>query len=119
MIKNKEWIMEEIKQHLWETEGESYTGYEAGIDFVKALIEEAEPQLNENQQIVIDWLKAYTDSDNGNGDKPISSIGYMMHFIRANGLEKSVRNAYFELTVKQQFEVLQAFAEWGLSRETP
>lgn len=57
MIKNKKWIMKEIKQHLWETEGESYTGYEAGIDFVKALIEEAEPQLNENQQIVLEWMK--------------------------------------------------------------
>ncbi|MPQ22185.1 hypothetical protein [Carnobacterium divergens] len=115
MIKNKKWIMKEIKQHLWETEGESYTGYEAGIDFVKALIEEAEPQLNENQQIVLGWLKAYADSDNG--DKPISSIGYMMHFIRANVLEKSVRNAYFELTRKQQIEVLQAFAEWGLNHD--
>lgn len=72
-------------------------------------------KLNENQQIVLDWLKAYSDSDNG--DKPISSIGYMMHLIRVNVLEKSVRNAYFELTRKQQFEVLQVFAEWGLGHD--
>ena len=71
--------------------------------------------LNENQQIVLDWLQAYADSDAG--DKPIFSIGYMMHLIRANVLEKRVRSAYFELTVKQQNEVLQAFAEWGLSHE--
>ncbi|MFS7259439.1 hypothetical protein CKN82_11255 [Carnobacterium divergens] len=67
MIKNKEWIMKEIKQHLWETEGESYTGYEAGIDFVKALIEEADQQLDEKMteikkevipMFVADWLAA-------------------------------------------------------------
>lgn len=70
MIKNKEWIMEEIKQHLWETEGESYTGYEAGIDFVKALIEEADQQLDEKMteikkvvipQFVADVMSDYSD----------------------------------------------------------
>ncbi|MFS7206694.1 hypothetical protein AB6831_04205 [Carnobacterium divergens] len=78
---------------------------------------DVKPTLNENQQIVLDWLKAYTDSDNGNGDKPISAIWYMMYLITGNAIERRVRNAYFELTRKQQIEVLQAFAEWGLNHE--
>lgn len=72
-------------------------------------------QLNEDQKIVLEWLKAYSDSDNG--DKPISSIWYMLHLISENLLESRVRNSYFNLTEKQQFEVLQAFAEWGLSND--
>lgn len=112
-VKNKAWINKQIEQHLLETEGEEYTGYEAGIEFVQLLIEDTGVELNEDQQIVLDWLKAYSDSDNG--DKPISSIWYMLHLISENLLESRVRNSYFNLTEKQQFEVLQAFAEWGLS----
>lgn len=114
-VKNKAWINKQIEQHLLETEGEEYTGYEAGIEFVQLLIEETEVELNEDQEIVLEWLKAYSDSDNG--DKPISSIWYMLHLISENLLESRVRNSYFNLTEKQQFEVLQAFAEWGLSDE--
>lgn len=115
MLKNKEWINKQIGQHLLETEGEEYTGYEAGIEFVQLLIEETEIELNEDQQIVLEWLKAYSDSDNG--DKPISSIWYMMHLISEDLLESIVRIAYFNLTEKQQFEILQTFAEWGQSNE--
>ena len=81
--------------------------------FINEAEKEQEIQLNENQQIVLEWLKAYSDSDNG--DKPISSIWYMLHLISENLLESRVRNSYFNLTEKQQFEVLQSFAEWGLS----
>lgn len=83
--------------------------------YINEAEKEQEIQLNEDQQIVLEWLKAYSDSDNG--DKPISSIWYMLHLISENLLESTVRNSYFNLTEKQQFEVLQAFAEWGLSDE--
>lgn len=72
-------------------------------------------QLNADQDIALEWLKAYSDSDNG--DKPISSIWYILHLISENLLESRVRNSYFNLTEKQQFEVLQAFSEWGLSND--
>lgn len=80
---------------------------------IPEMVEQIKVDLNDDQQIVLDWLKAYSDSDNG--DKPISSIWYMLYLISENLLESIVRIAYFNLTKKQQFEVLQAFAEWGLS----
>lgn len=116
----KEWyevIPETVGQHTgWWCKGGKEVR-EHYLNNAKRFINEAEKeqeiQLNEDQQIVLEWLKAYSDSDNG--DKPISSTWYMLHLISENLLEKRVRNSYFNLTEKQQFEVLQAFAEWGLS----
>ncbi|MCO6018265.1 hypothetical protein CKN86_02240 [Carnobacterium divergens] len=91
--------------------------YDFILESIDVYLEQVKEEhtLNENQQIVLDWLKAYANSDDG--DKPISSIWYMMHLIGEDLLEKRVKYAYFKLTVKQQFEVLQVFAEWGLGHE--
>ncbi|MDZ5759367.1 hypothetical protein RAK27_11900 [Carnobacterium maltaromaticum] len=85
------------------------------VPVIPETVEQIKAEINEDQQIALEWLKAYSDSDNG--DKPISGIWYMLHLISENLLESRVRNSYFNLTEKQQFEVLQAFAEWGLSDE--
>lgn len=64
--------------------------------------------MNENQKIVLDWLK---DSK----DYPFGTIADLY---QAGGfMPFEVSGAYRKLTHKQEFEVLAAFAEWGLKQD--
>ncbi|MFS7388770.1 hypothetical protein AB6884_04585 [Carnobacterium maltaromaticum] len=110
-VKNKAWINKQIEQHLLETEGEEYTGYEAGIEFVQLLIEETVVKLNEDQQVVLDWLKC--DAFSRKTLNPVGSIGKL----NKCDVTENVAQAFVGLTDSKQFEVLQAFAEWGLSND--
>lgn len=68
-------------------------------------------ELDENQQIVLEWLEAYADKDSG--DCPMQTIFYMWDCIRSNMLGVEELTALRILTRVEQFEVLAAFAEWG------
>lgn len=71
-----------------------------------------ESQLNENQQIVLDWLKEEGDPN----------ITVMLWQLTDDALESQSMSvdigehvtAWKSLTDKQQFEVLSAYAEWGM-----
>lgn len=67
--------------------------------------------LNENQQIVLEWLEAYADKDSG--DCPMQTIFYMWDCIRSDRLGGKELSALRKLTRIEQFQVLAAFAEWG------
>lgn len=69
-------------------------------------------ELDENQQIVLEWLEAYADKDSG--DCPMQTIFYMWDCIRSNMLGVEELTALRILTRVEQFEVLAAFAEWGM-----
>ena len=69
-------------------------------------------ELNENQQIVLEWLEAYADKDSG--DCPMQTIFYMWDCIRSNMLGVEELTALRILTRVEQFEVLAAFAAWGM-----
>lgn len=68
-------------------------------------------ELNENQQVVLEWLEAYADKDSG--DWPMQTIFYMWDCIRSDRLGGEELSALRKLTRIEQFEVLAAFAEWG------
>lgn len=72
-------------------------------------------ELNENQQVVLEWLEAYADKDSG--DWPMRTIFYMWDCIRSDMLGGEKLSALRKLTRIEQFEVLAAFAEWGLKNE--
>lgn len=65
-------------------------------------------KLNDNQKIVLEWLK---------------SNGYSLKLptLAINQLDRTtdmkVRKAQWQLNRKQEFEVLAAFARWGLEQE--
>ena len=68
-----------------------------------------QPQLNENQQIVLEWLKAdYIDDDESN---PINSI-WLLHDYYTSVESLGVVTAYTKLTDREEAQVLQAFASW-------
>lgn len=99
-------------------DGKSYTASE----FNKAVEMLKQPQLNENQQIVLGQLKINAGS-NGSLIKAIHSL-FNLLTISSNQLEKDCtegllksKNALARLTRKQAAEVLSAFAQWAQEQE--
>ncbi|MGT4665922.1 hypothetical protein ACVTYA_14170 [Enterococcus hirae] len=68
-------------------------------------------QLDDNQKIVLEWLKQTAPTG-----KPMQVVFWMMNNA-AWGYLDELRDPLMELTDKQQFEVLAAFAQWGLEQE--
>ena len=72
------------------------------------------PSLTDDQQVVLEWFK------NEKKDQPFATIA---DFVAAyfEGAESEVplktMVAFEFLTNKQQFQVLAAFAEWGLAND--
>ncbi|HGF8063528.1 hypothetical protein CU005_2140 [Enterococcus faecium] len=69
------------------------------------------PQLNDNQKIVLEWLKLTASTG-----KPMQVVFWMMNNAAWGHIDK-LRDPLMELTDKQQFQVLTAFAQWGLEQE--
>lgn len=70
-----------------------------------------QPQLNDNQKIVLQWLKLTASTG-----KPMQVVFWMMNNAAWGHLDE-LRDPLMELTDKQHFEVLAAFAQWGLEQE--
>lgn len=75
------------------------------VDYLASDIE-----LNENQQIVFEWLK---DDFKEYGD-PIIAIGDLGDEILPSRWETCLQATYEKLDTQQKWEVLAAFAEWGM-----
>ncbi|HGZ2470663.1 TPA: hypothetical protein ACOITX_000207 [Enterococcus faecalis] len=76
--------------------------------------ESVQAQLNESQQIVLDWLK---ESCKLNGLREVIEI---MGFLSTTGGKmkyKQVAYAYGDLNVDELAQVLQAFSQWALEQE--
>ncbi|EGO2722685.1 hypothetical protein CUS73_06720 [Enterococcus faecalis] len=73
-----------------------------------------EPELNENQHVVLDWLK---ESCKLNGLREVIEI---MGFLSTTGGKmkyKQVAYAYGDLNDDELAQVLQAFIRWALEEE--
>ncbi len=71
--------------------------------FIKQLIEES--KLNENQQIVLNWLKEEMKKENM---FPISCLWELQSW----HAPKNVCSAHLSLDKDRQFQLLSAFIEW-------
>lgn len=77
-----------------------------------------QPQLNKNQQIVLDWLKANVDQDDASPMCSIFLLGSLWESRKFNIQEDiAIDNAYSELSYKQQAQVLEVFSRWALEQE--
>lgn len=77
-------------------------------DLAKAIVEVLQPQLNENQQVVLDWLKnRYT----GNVD-PFGVAACLF----SQTPRSEVIVATLKLTRDEQAQVLKIFANWTLEQ---
>lgn len=95
-------------------DGKNYTASE----FNKAVEMLKQPQLNENQQVVLDWLKANVDQDDASPMCSIFLLGSLWESRKFNIQEDiAIDNAYSELSYKQQAQVLEVFSRWALEQE--
>ncbi|WP_142429967.1 hypothetical protein [Enterococcus faecalis] len=84
------------------------------ITYIEYLKSTKQPQLNENQQIVLDWLK---ESCKLNGLREVIEI---MGFLSTTGGKmkyKQVAYAYGDLNDDELKQVLQAFSRWAIEQE--
>lgn len=65
-------------------------------------------QLDDNQQIVLEWLKSNRNS---------LKVPMLAFYELAELADENTNLAYHQLDSKQEFEVLAAFAQWGLEQE--
>ena len=70
-----------------------------------------QPQLNENQQIVLEWLKLQAPTA-----KPMQVIFWMMNNAAWGKLDE-LRKPIMHLTDKQQAQVLEEFGKWVQEQE--
>lgn len=70
-----------------------------------------QPQLNLNQQIVLEWLKLQAPTA-----KPMQVIFWMMNNAAWGKLDE-LRKPIMHLTDKQQAQVLEEFGKWALEQE--
>ncbi|EHV2873858.1 hypothetical protein K0I71_000540 [Enterococcus faecalis] len=83
------------------------------LSHIHELAEELQPELNENQQIVLDWLKndMLDDSD-------FYNTIYNSRFLHVNGEPHRKENiAFMKLKNKELAQVIQAFSQWAIEQE--
>lgn len=68
-------------------------------------------ELNENQQVVLEWLK----DDFKESGNPVDSLESLAsEVLHVETFQTCISSTYDELSISEQFQVLQAFAEWGM-----
>lgn len=72
------------------------------------------PQLNENQQIVLDYLKGIAVKNDNAPIVTFSAFGYQ-HF--GAELPTDVEKAYQSMNGKQDLVVMSAYVNWALEQE--
>lgn len=77
------------------------------------------PSLTDGQQVVLKWLKQYREEQ---GENPLNTVFTMIEMYSVDPsydgavpLPTKVKEAYKNLNDEQEFQVLAAFAEWGLA----
>lgn len=84
------------------------------IDFIERF--KKQPELNPDQQTVLDWLKTDVEQDNVSSMCAVFLLGEWQTRIGSKEL-RSVDISYCRLNPKQQAQVLQVFGEWCNERE--
>ncbi|MFP7306662.1 hypothetical protein SFC81_03685 [Enterococcus faecalis] len=85
------------------------------ITYIEYLKSMKQPQLNENQQIVLDWLKEkYTVTN----IEPIELFWRLrVNSIKPYYRDRPVYRSYRYMSKTGQLQVLQAFSQWALEQE--
>ena len=72
---------------------------------VRYLQEIKSPSLTDDQQVVLEWLKATQRKEN----YPMGAITYIQDL-----KDNPYLYAFENLSIEEEFQVLAAFAEWGM-----
>ena len=86
-----------------------------GFNYALANVQGLEqPQLNENQQIVLEWLKNIYNSPIG--INPIAVV-FSLHNELVKDSEIDAVEAYNELDFEEEIQVLEVFSQWAREQE--
>ncbi|WP_270596815.1 hypothetical protein [Enterococcus asini] len=79
------------------------------------------PSLTDNQQVVLEWLKQYREEQ---GENPLNTVFTIIEMYSVDPsydgavpLPTKVKEAYKNLNDEQEYQVLAAFAEWGMAND--
>lgn len=86
---------------------------QSGYEKAKSVIF-GQPQLNENQQIVLEWLKNIYNSPIG--INPIAVV-FSLHNELVKDSEIDAVEAYNELDFEEEIQVLEVFSQWAREQE--
>lgn len=117
-------MLKDTEEHLAETKrmGPGYYGIRERYDYAiesderyigklrKQIAEYDQSALNENQQAILGWL---IDCYKDDGD-PIEAISDLYDETMPSDWKTCLLAAYETLSICQKFQVLAAFAEWGM-----
>lgn len=107
IIQGKAWgEFESAKRSKGNIEISGYRSYD-GTHTVRMV---DQPQLNENQQIVLEWLKEEKNNSN------LTAFDCIYSFIYGNP-EDLVTQNWAELNAKEEAQVLEAFGQWAQEQE--
>ena len=82
-----------------------------GFNYALAIVQGFEIELNENQQVVLDYL---TSENRLTKEAPLLSINNFSESHFGARLPEQVEEAYRKLEANEDYEILAAFAEWGM-----
>ncbi|OOG28533.1 hypothetical protein BZK37_01625 [Enterococcus casseliflavus] len=87
-----------------------------GFNYALANVQGLEqPQLNDNQQIVLEWLKLNYDCD---GDHEAMGNIFMMYYYHTrDSFTDRLSQAIENLTNDEQIEILREYSQWALEQE--
>ena len=90
---------------------------EYDVELIEFVYDQHQPQLDENQQIVLDYLKEIAKE----GVSPMLGMEFLKYELGQNeysGFRASaVGEAFYEFNNKEEAQVLQAFSQWVLEQE--
>lgn len=74
--------------------------------------------LNDNQKIVLEFLKSKVTEEKVNPVNAIFILGHLWEY-RRFGIEEEIKvaDAYDELDSRRQAQVIEVFSEWALEQE--
>ncbi|MFD2390649.1 hypothetical protein [Enterococcus gallinarum] len=112
IIQGKAWgEFENAKRSKGNIEISGYRSY-GGTHTVRMV---DQPQLNENQQIVLEWLKLNYDCD---GDHEAMWNIFMMYYYQTrDSFTDRLSQAIENLTNDEQIEILREYSQWALEQE--
>lgn len=92
-------------------------GYDDGVNAAVNVVEEYFEQstLNQNQEVVFDWLKERYKKYN---ERPSTIIYFLsIHYSFAFEDHGKAKRAFGALNSAQELQVLQVFSDWALEQE--
>ena len=81
-------------------------------DLTDSIMEKINPELNENQQVVLDWLK-----EEMNASSVTNALWLLLDDALEVDYDTDASEMWNRLPKDQQFQVLAAFAEWASEQE--